>query len=288
MKAGQFSRTAADHLWRVVVCGFVFAAGLVASRLILQAIGVSPPRMPTQAPEAIAGYYLLVGSVVLAAGVTLLSRGVRGTRLVQWLVLAAFLFIGFGVSSTIETSIFSSTHGVLLMMPVLLLPCCLLAGAETALRRRPDANRLPAPSAAAFFRGRARAQWAWRFAAGIVAFPLVYFIFGIIVSPIVTEHYARGTAGLVLPEPGLILSIQLTRSMLYLLVALPVMILWSGSRRQLVVALALAFFVFVAAYDIVLAYQVPNVLLVTHAFEVLADSFVYAWLLVALLVQNTI
>lgn len=288
MKIGQFFRIATDHLWRIVVCGFVFAAGLVASRLISQTMGVSPPRMPTQAPEAVAGYYLLVGSVVLAAGITRLSQGVRGTRWVRWLVLATFLFIGFGVSSTIETSIFSSTHGVLLMMPVLLLPCCLLAGAETALRRRPDANRLPAPSAAAFFRGRTWAQWAWRFAAGIVAFPLVYFIFGIVVSPVVTEYYVRGTAGLVLPEPGLILSIQLTRSILYLLVTLPVMILWSGSRRQLVVALALAFFVFVAAYDIVLAYRVPNVLLVTHAFEVLADSFVYAWLLVALLVRNAI
>jgi len=284
MKFRRFLVTASNHLWRILVSGLIFAAGLVASRLIFHTLGVSPPRLPGQVPEAIAGYYLLAGSIALAAGAALTSRGLRGTRLARWLVLATFLFVGFGVSSTIETAIFSSADGVLLMVPVLLLPCSLLAGVEAALLRPREADRLPMSSSAGFFRARTWAQWSWRLAAAVAAFPLVYFVFGIIVSPVVTEYYAHGTAGLALPGAGVILATQFLRGALHLVVALPIMILWSASRRQLVVALALAFFVFVAAYDIVLACRVPNVLLITHTFEVLADSFVYAWLLVVLLI----
>jgi hypothetical protein len=61
---------------------------------------------------------------------------------------------------------------------------------------------------------------------------------------------------------------------------------WSGSQRQLNCFLGLAFFVLGATFEIVLAYQLPLVLRVTHSIEILADSLVYAWLLVTLLAQN--
>ncbi|MFQ5891029.1 MAG: hypothetical protein ACE5JR_13455, partial [Gemmatimonadota bacterium] len=67
---------------------------------------------------------------------------------------------------------------------------------------------------------------------------------------------------------------------------LPLILFWNGSKRKLVLALALAFFVFVAAYDIVLAYQVPIVLVVIHGIEVLVDSLIYAWLLATLLARE--
>lgn len=115
-------RESMKHAWRIVVGGFVFAIGLVVSRLSWQFVGVNPPRMPTQAVEAIAGYYLLAGSMAVAAGMVASSRGIRGTVAVRWFVLSTFLFIGFGVSSTVESSIYSSIDGVLWMIPVLLLP----------------------------------------------------------------------------------------------------------------------------------------------------------------------
>jgi hypothetical protein len=260
--------------------------GLVVSRLIFNTLGVSPPRLPDQAPESIAIYYLLAGSIALTIGTVLTARGLRGTRLVRWSVLAMFVFVGFGVSSTIETSIFSSANGVILIVPILFLPCILLAGVEVCLLRPRDATQLPRTSPASFFRSRTWTQWMWRFAASVFAFPLVYFLFGLIVSPVVTKYYESGSAGLALPGAGQILSTQLVRGILHLVVTLPVMILWSTSRRQLIAALTLAFFVFVASYDIVLAYRVPSILLITHGFEVLASSFVYAWLLVTFLVQK--
>ena len=275
-----------DFAWRVMVCGFVFAAGLVISRLAFQFASVSPPRMPTQAPEAIAGYYLFAGSVALAAGILLTSRGIKGPLHIRWLALATFLFIGFGVSSTIETSIFSSTEGVLWMIPILFLPCVVLASIAVVLLKSPDVQRTLMPALVDAIRSRTPGQWVWRCLAAIFAFPVVYFIFGSIVSPVVSQYYAQGVSGLALPNPGLIISTQLLRGLLHLLAAIAVIFLWNASEQRLVFALALAFFVFVAAYDIVLAYQVPVMLIVTHGIEVLVDSFVYAWLLVALLARK--
>jgi hypothetical protein len=239
--------------------------------------------MPAQAPEAIAGWYLLAGSIALAAGMLLSSRGIRGSLPVRWLVLATFLFIGLGVSTTIEASIYSSTNGVARMIAVLFLPCFLLAGIGAVLFK----CRLPqSPSVrtvADAFRGLTWAQWSLRLVAAIAAFPLFYFVFGIVVSPLVSPYYERGVSGLVLPEPGVVISTQFLRGGLHLLAVLPLMFFWNGSRRQLALSLGLAFFVIVTAYDFVLAYQVPAMLVVTHGIEVLTSSFVYSWILVTVL-----
>ncbi len=279
-------RRSFDAAWRTVVGGLVFATGLVASRLAFQLAGVSVPRMPAQAPEAIAGWYLLAGSIVVAAGMLLSSRGTRGSLPVRWLVLSTFLFIGFGVSSTIETSIYTGTDGVLWIIPVLVLPCLLLAGTEAALLKSPLAQLTPPQRVGVVFHGRTWVQWALRSLAAIAAFPLVYFIFGLIVSPLVSNYYELGVSGLVLPEPGVIVSTQFFRGGLHLLAVIPLMSIWSGSRGQLVLSLGLAFFVFVAAHDFVLAYEVPAVLVVIHGIEVLASSLVYAWILVTILTRE--
>lgn len=267
----------------VVVGGFMFAIGLVVSRILFQLIGVNPPRMLSQAGEAVAGYYLLTGSIGLAAGMVLSSRGIRGTLLLRWLVLSTFLFIGFGVSSTIESSIYSSSTGVLWMIPILLLPSLFLAGTETALFKPSLVQPSPSSDIADPVSSRTWIHWILRGLAAIAAFPLVYFIFGLIVAPVVSQYYNQGVSGLTLPEPRVIVSTQVLRGILHLLAALPIIVLWRGSKRELVLALAMAFFVFVATYDVVLAYQVPIVLVVIHGIEVMVDSLVYSWLLVWLL-----
>ena len=279
-------RKSLDAVWKTVVGGLVFASGLVASRLAFQMAGVSSLRMPTQAPEAIAGWYLLAGSIALAAGMLLSFRDIRASLPVRWLVLATFLFIGFGVSTTIEASIYSSTSGVARMIAVLFLPCLLLTGMGAVLLKSRPPQSTPARTIADALRGLTWAQWSLRIVAAIVAFPLIYFVFGVIVSPVVFSYYERGIAGLVLPETGVIVCTQFLRGGLHLLAVLPLMFFWSASRRQLVLSLGLAFFVFVAAYDFVLAYQVPAKLVVIHGIEVLTSSFVYSWILVTVLARD--
>jgi hypothetical protein len=275
-----------DVTWKVIVCGFVFASGLVASRIVLQLAGVSAPRMPNQAPENIAGWYLLAGSIALATGVFLSFRNIRGSFLVRWLVLLTFLFTGFSVSTTIEASIFSSTIGVAQMIVVMFLPCLLLAGLGAVMFKPRPLESSPERSFADTLRGMTKGQRTVRILLAIVAFPVTYFVFGVIVSPMVTPYYEQGIASLVLPEPEIIVYTQLIRGGIHLLAVLPLMFYWNASFRQLVISLGLAFFVFVTAYDFVLAYQVPTGLVVIHGIEVLASSFVYSFVLVSALAKG--
>ncbi len=93
---------------------------------------------------------------------------------------------------------------------------------------------------------------------------------------------------MVLPDAGVTLSVQILRSVLFLLAALPVLILWSGGRLQCIALLGFAFFLLAATFEIVMAYELPAVLRITHSIEILADSMIYAWLMVKLLVQQDV
>ncbi len=288
MKSRKVLSMVTDYAWKSLLCAIAYSVGLVMSRIIFHSLRYVLPRMPEQADELVAGFYLLAGSVILAAGLAPLASRLKGAYRFRWAILTAFIFINFGISNPIEDSIYSSTEGTLLMIPVLLLPCILLAGILTLLFKPSKQDKTAIETVTKFFKGRTLGKWVGYFLAAIAAFPIVYFIFGIIVSPIVIEYYRQGTADLVLPDTGLILSVQILRSLLFLLASLPVLILWSGTRLQRIVLLGIAFFVLAATFEIVMAYELPAVLRITHSIEILADSMVYAWLLVKLLVRHDV
>jgi len=267
--------------WRVVGGGCVFAATLVLCRLLLQVLGFGLERAPAQAPEEIAGYYLLGGSIGLATGTIWVVKGLGASPLRRWSVASAFVVVGFALSTTIEAGIYSASDGSVLTVLLLLPPCLALVMVQVIVfpvdvDPSPEGPETPA-------RGVARREWAWRLAAAVFSFPAIYLVFGIIVSPIVMSYYAEGAAGLVLPSTGLIVGTQVLRGILHVAIVLLVMRTWCRSRRQLVMALTAAFFVFVMMYDVVLAYEVPVVLIATHSVEVLADSFVFSWIATGLL-----
>jgi hypothetical protein len=275
-----------ENILKILACAFVYASTLVASRLIFLAIGIRPPRMPEQANEAIAGYYLLVGSIILVIGVMLIARKIQGNYWIRWLSLLTFLFISFGINNAIEDSIYSSTEGLFLMIPILFLPCILLAAVAALLFQPLPADSGHIETTARFSIGRTPFEWVGRILAAIGSFPLVYFVFGLVVSPIVVDYYRQGAADLALPDAGTILAVQFLRGALFLIASFPVLVSWSGSKRQLILRLGFAFFVLGATFEIVLAYQLPAVLRITHSIEIFVDSLVYAWLLVALLMQH--
>jgi len=286
MKPKSFLISAVNYLWKIVVCAFAYSGGLIISRLIFLSIGIIPPRMPEQANESVAGYYLLTGSIISVIGLALIARMIRGNYWIRWLSLSTFLFISFGVNNTIEDSIYSSTEGLLLMIPILFLPCILLTAVAALLFSPLSGDSSHRETTICFFKGRTFLEWIGRLLAAIGSFPLVYFVFGLVVSPIVVDYYRQGTADLVLPDIGTILTVQFLRSILFLIASLPVLALWSGTKRQLILRLGFALFVLGATFEIVLAYQLPTVLRLTHSIEILVDSLVYAWLLVTLLVQH--
>jgi hypothetical protein len=109
---------------------------------------------------------------------------------------------------------------------------------------------------------------------------VIYFLFGLCVAPFVIPIYEAGVIGLRLPPLDVIMRTQLLRSFLFLASSLPVILLWSGSRRRLILALGWAHTAMVGLYGLSQASFMPPVLRVLHSFEIAADSFVYAFILV--------
>ena len=121
----------------------------------------------------------------------------------------------------------------------------------------------------------------------LLAFPVIYGVFGMLlmaVAPWLLDYYRSGSGHLTLPPPFLIVAVVLLRSLLFLLSALPLLVTWTGSRRALVLRLGSAYWVLVGLFGLIQASWLPVGLRVGHSLEILADSFVYAWALVVLLV----
>lgn len=307
MKSNQILITVVRYLLQISGCALVYVVGIVIGSTMLLALGTDIPpaaetaadtragvfivstlgikdfHMPNLADEGISVLYLVIGSIALAIGLAPLARRLRGVYWMRWLILGAFMFFSLGVNNAIETLIFFSAKGALLLIPIYFWPCVLCAGAVTFLFKPLHEGDSISATASRFFAGCTLDQWIWRFFAAIVSFPLAYLVCGLIVSPIVLEYYKDVALGLVIPDMGVILSAQFIRSVLFLLASIPILIVWSGNRLQLIMLLGVAFFLFMG---IAVTYWFPPILRVTHSIEVLAGSLIYAWLLVKLLVQK--
>lgn len=137
-------------------------------------------------------------------------------------------------------------------------------------------------SARNFFARYTAVSWAWRFLAALLAFPLVYLLFGRLIAPLVMPFYEQGLFGLTLPTWSQILPVLLLRSLLFLLACLPVLILLQASPRRMFWVLGLTLFLLVGGLSMLQAYWLPAELRLIHSLEILADELVYAGVLVVL------
>ena len=286
MKFRQIFKTTGGYIWRVPLCAFAYIAGTMASAGLVSAMGMKLPPVPEQANEQMMGLCLLISSCALAIGVGPLARRIRARYGVRCLILAGLTYVCIGLNTPIEAAVFTNIGGMRTMVVFSLLPC-LLFGSITALLFKPSGKAKPfGEQVSHFFSKRSVQQWAWRFVAAICAFPVIYWTFGMMIAPWVIEYYKQEQFGLTLPGTGMIILTQLLRSSLFFLAALPILIVWSGSKRELTVRLGFAFFVLVGLSVLIQSYWLGPVLLVVHNVEILADSMVYAGVLSFLFIRK--
>lgn len=258
---------------------FILAIAVMLSGAILPKLHLSPPGMPPGTTPAGLSAAIAVGSAILIVGLVPIASGIGGRAPTRWAVLGLMLYVATGINTVIELTIFSTMGG----RAYLLAQDLIVFGAATAALAWLFGTQQPLPSFPQFSLG----WWTWRIVAAWLAFPLIYLIFGMCVGPFVTPYYTTGFAGLRLPPLNVILEVQLLRSLLFLGSSLPVILLWTGSRRRLIFALGLAHAVMVGLYGLVAAYWLPPILRVLHSLEITADSFAYAFVLVSLFVPRT-
>jgi hypothetical protein len=271
---------------KILLLSIVLASGLVVSRILLLKLDVFIQRFPQQADENTAIYYLLIGSVLLASGWYYLFKGIGGSKMERILISSVFMLVGFSLGVTIESAIYSDVESyhmsiILLLLPMILYSIIITIITDTKKLLQPFNKRL-----LTYFKTWSKKSWLKKILLAIISFPIIYFIFGIIASPFVTNYYSKLVGGLQLPDPGTIIGVQLIRSILFFAITIPMIINWTSTKTKLIISLSIAHFVMVFAYDIYLAIVMPVELVIIHGFEIAADSFIYSWILVKIVVHS--
>ncbi|MGB8031861.1 MAG: hypothetical protein WCF30_19585 [Terracidiphilus sp.] len=261
---------------RIAICWVAFVAALLGSGIIGGLLHLPAIIMPGGTSAQLMFLMQLVAGLVLVVGLVPMARGLAASAPLRAAVLGGFLVLALGVNGMIEAKKF--THFLdngIASASVYYFLLAALVGATLGWS-------FGAPPPPAGLPHRSWIAWAPRLAAIWLAWPVIYFFFGMCVSPIVVPYYHAGIAGLRLPSLDTILEVQLFRSVIFLAASLPFIALWKGSRRGLWLTLGLAHAFTVGLYGLVGATFLPMVLRVSHTVEMVGDSFAYAGLLVLL------
>ena len=276
------------YLWKLPLASVVFVIGLTVGGALLPLLGLMPPQLPQGVDAGTIGLYFALGSLLFGLALALLAQGVSGSYVLRWFTLTLMMWVAYAVNNVIEGRIYSTFAvtssirsmlytGLSLLLPTLgqaAVIAALFKPPSKALRTRERLSAFPLPG------------WAWRLVVALVVFPVIYFIFGLLVEPLIREYYVRGQFELALPPLSVIIPVQLLRSALFLLVSLPVILRWGKSRTALILTLGFALFVFVGGFSMVTTYWFAWQLRLFHSLEILADEMVYALVLVMLLAPD--
>ena len=177
------------YAWRVAAIALAYAAATMFSGAVLGAAKVPMPVLPQGAEQARPVVALLAGAFLLAACMAPLARGLAGTKAGRWLALAPFTYVCTGFNNAIEASFFTTLGGTPAMMLIFLAPCLLAAWLAVAL--------IPAADTVAPV--RPLHGWWWRALLVWLAFPAIYWLFGMLAYPWVRDLYERPDMGLRVP-----------------------------------------------------------------------------------------
>lgn len=268
-------------LGKIILGGIGYGVGMILGGMLTAALGIkSLPPVPGD-PRSPETQFLitLVLAPILALSLVPLARGLRGSWIERCLAVAGLVFVAIGLNTLIELTIFSDMlpDGKISFWVFFVLPSLLIAAAITSRKGQEQPSTMAHPNIGG---------WAWRLTLAWLAFPVIYFFFGMCIAPIVTPYYNAGIAGLKIPPIDMIIRTQLIRSLIFLAASLPVALLWTKSRNQFILAMGLVHAMTVGIFQLVQAGFLPAVLRVTHSVEITADSFAYAAVLGLLFVRG--
>ena len=275
------------NLGRLLLCGIVFAVGVVIGGMIALFSGLPVPTVPSGMDPNMARVYLTLTTPLLALALAVIACGVGGSFLTRTVILSFFMWIVYTVNTQLEATIVSTyATGFWYTMVAYLVPS-LLCGAAVAFLFPPE-NRGEGLLAASkvFFARRAAIAWAWRLPVAAVVFMPIYFVFGLMVYPFTGEYYRQSMFGLGMPTIDQILPILFVRSVLFFLACLPILIMWKKSDRNLFWRLGFALFMLVGFIYMLISTWLPLYVRFPHTLEILADEFVYAGALVVLIAKR--
>jgi len=271
------------YLGKILLCTLSVMVGAVAGGMFSTALRLEQPKVPGQVDLRWLGLYSFAGGVVLSVALTELAWCLPGDRRLRFVIIAWLAFAWLGLNNVIEATIFTTIGGGISVVVTMLFPSLCVAGAVTRLFEGLESAELVSAGVRRFLSDRTVAQWIIRSSAAVIAFPVVYFLFGMPVGLIVGESYRNQAFDLQMPTLGVVIGVQFLRSLVALLAVLPVLIVWPGSRQRFAWTFGLNLFVLSGLYGLIQAYWMPWRMRGIHTIELLFDSLAYGWLLAFLL-----
>lgn len=284
-------KTILSYLWKLPLCGIAFFIGMALGGGLLPALGFDAPAMPAGTDANTIALWFLLGSLILAFSLSFVSQRLNLGFWARWLWLALLVWVVAAVGMVLEAWFFmdtgavSSTSSSLFTILNFVLPSLAVAGMVALLFKPLQAVEPERTGLGQFLRQFPAGGWLWRLGLALLAYPLAYFTFGLLVLPFIESYYAAGQYELTAPTWGQLIPLQLVRSALFLLVSLPVLIHWRGWRVGLWPALGINLFVLTAFMAVITSYWFPWQMRLFHGLELLADGLVYAAALVLLLTK---
>ncbi len=271
---------------KLILCGLAFFVGVIVGGMIATLLQLQPPTTPAGMDMTNALTYMLITSPLLGLALAFLARGLGGGLLTRALTLSFLTWIAYTVNTQIEASIFSTfATGIWYAIVAFAVPS-LFCGVAIAYLFPPDVKSEGLVAACKnFFGSRTRVDWMWRLVLAAIAFIPIYWLFGMLVAPFTGEYYRQSMYGLQMPAVEQIVTILFVRSVLFLVACLPIIVLWQKSARSLFFRLGFALFVLVSLLYMLSADWMPVSVRLPHTIEIFADEFVYAGVLVVLLMQ---
>lgn len=271
------------YLLKLLLGGMAFSIGIIAGGLLATLLQLQPPAAPAGMDMTNALMSMLLTSPLLALALALLARGLAGGFLTRAMTLSFLTWIAYTVNTQLEASIFSTfATGIAFTLVDFAVPS-VFAGAAVAFLFPADIKGEGFQIAKDFFLRRAPIDWGWRLILAALAFMPVYWFFGTLVVPFTGDYYRQSMYGLQMPAVEQILMVLFVRSVLFLAACLPVIVLWRKSNTALFAGLGFALFVLVGLLYMLSAEWMPVSVRLPHTLEIMADEFVYAGALVALL-----
>ncbi|UCG86511.1 MAG: hypothetical protein JSW71_21865 [Gemmatimonadota bacterium] len=275
------------NLGKLLLGGIAFFLGLEIGSLVASLIGLPAAPMAPGADRSLVRFYSLLTSPLLALALALVARGLAGEFMTRALILSFLCWTVYSVTNELEGWVFATYSTGFLFAVVASSIASLLCGAAVAFLFPPvEKGRGFVAAWRAFFARRRLRSWVWRLLIASVVFAPIYFIFGLLVLPFISDYYQQNIGGLQQPDVTRLFTVLFVRSGLFLLACLPIFIVWQLSVRSLFFRLGSALFILVGFLYLLTAYWLPVSLRLPHALEILADEFVYAGVLVALLARG--
>ncbi len=275
------------NLAKLLLCGVVFDVGMVIGGIVASLLKLPAPTPPAGMDVSAVGVYLMLTTPLLALALAVIASGLGGSFITRALILSFFTWIAYTVNTQLEATIVSSyARGFWFALVDFLVPALLCGAAVAFLFPSQNGSKSLIATGMAFVARRTAIAWTWRLLVAAVVFMPIYFVFGLMVLPFTGEYYRQSMFGLAMPTIDQLLPILFVRSILFFLACLPTLMLWQKSDWNLFWRLGLALFILVGFVYMLTSTWLPLYVRIPHTLEVLADEFVYAGVLVLLIMRG--